>query len=179
MINLLPDEKVILVLRRHWIIIASRLVVVFFAVLISLMALLVLWNYEFMEKAGSRLFAFFTLALFYLFLNGLAFLFWTDYYLDILVITSQRIIDVEQRGLFNREASSFHLSRVQDVTVEIKGIMPTLMRYGNLIIQTAGENNFVVTNIPCVYKAQNLILKQVQKAIPQTRNPKSQIPSSK
>ena len=86
------------------------------------------------------------------------FMFWVDYYLDMWVITSERIIDIEQKGLFRREISEFMLDKVQDITVEIPDIMATLLKYGNINIQTAGEKSFTIKQIPKIYEAKNLIL---------------------
>ena len=62
-----------------------------------------------------------------------------DYYMDIWIITNDRIIAVEQQGLFSRIVSEMDLWLVQDVTSEINGIMPTLFGYGTLSVQSAAE----------------------------------------
>ena len=49
-----------------------------------------------------------------------------DYYLDIWIVTNDRIINIEQLGLFARSISELDLYQIQDVTSEIKGIFPTL-----------------------------------------------------
>lgn len=75
-------------------------------------------------------------------------------------MTNKRIIDAEQRGLFSREVSEFKLYRVQDVTIEIKGVLPTFLNYGNVYIQTAGEaKEFVFKQIPNPRQAKDLIIK--------------------
>jgi uncharacterized membrane protein YdbT with pleckstrin-like domain len=85
-----------------------------------------------------------------------------DYYLDVWIITDKRIIDIEQHGLFNREISEFNLNRVQDVTVEIRGILATLFDFGNLHVQTAGDHReFVFKQVPDPQKAKTTILQLV------------------
>lgn len=61
----------------------------------------------------------------------------TNYYLDILIVTNQRIIDIEQLGLFARDVTSAPLQNVEDIKVEVIGILPSLFDFGNLHIQTA------------------------------------------
>jgi hypothetical protein len=74
---------------------------------------------------------------------------WTDYYLDTWVITNSRIIDIEQKGFFSRQISSFRVDRIQDVTVDTHGIIATLLHFGNIQVQTAGaEQKFVINGIP-------------------------------
>lgn len=92
-----------------------------------------------------------------------AFLFWMDHYLDVWIITNERVIDVEQRGLFRRETSEFSMDKVQDITVEIPHMIATFLRYGNLRIQTAGEKSFNIKDVPDVYEIKKIIMDQVTK----------------
>lgn len=62
-----------------------------------------------------------------------------DYYLDITIVTNDRILDIEQKGIFGRQISELDLSRIQDVNSEIKGIFPTIFNYGLVEVQTAGD----------------------------------------
>ena len=62
-----------------------------------------------------------------------------DYYLDTWIVTNERIINIEQHGLFNRVASEMHISLVQDVSAEIRGALHTFLNYGDVHIQTAGS----------------------------------------
>lgn len=62
-----------------------------------------------------------------------------DYYLDIWVLTNDRLIAVEQQGLFSRTISETDLWLIQDVTSEINGIPATIFGFGNLHVQTAAE----------------------------------------
>lgn len=72
-----------------------------------------------------------------------------DYYLDIWLVTTDRIIDIRQEGLFGRTVAELDLYRVQDVTSECKGIFSTMFNYGSVFIQTAGEKQrFTFLNIP-------------------------------
>ncbi len=71
-----------------------------------------------------------------------------DFYLDTLIVTNDRLIDMEQNGLFSRTIAEVDLYQIQDVTSEVNGFFATMFKYGNLIIQTAGSvPKFVVHNI--------------------------------
>ncbi len=63
----------------------------------------------------------------------------TDYWLDVWIVTSERIINAEQHGLFNRLVSEVHLEQIQDITSETKGFLETFLTYGDVYVQTAGE----------------------------------------
>lgn len=77
------------------------------------------------------------------------FAYFIDFYLDILFVTNDRLVDMEQNNLFARTVSEVDLYRIQDVTSEVKGIMAHLFNYGTLIIQTAGTKpQFKLHDIP-------------------------------
>jgi uncharacterized membrane protein YdbT with pleckstrin-like domain len=85
---------------------------------------------------------------------------WTNYYLDVWTVTNKRLITVDQRGLFNRETGSFRLERLQDVNVSVRGILATLIGYGDLQAETASEDrDFVARGIPDPQELKALILK--------------------
>ena len=66
------------------------------------------------------------------------------FYLDMWVVTNDRIIDVEQLGLFSRTISELDLFRIQDVTTDVHGIFPTFFKYGTVTIKTASNNIHIV-----------------------------------
>ncbi len=66
-----------------------------------------------------------------------------------VVLTTQNLMQVEQYGLFNRVVSKLSLANIEDVTGERKGLFATILNYGNLIVETAGEQeNFVFEQAP-------------------------------
>jgi uncharacterized membrane protein YdbT with pleckstrin-like domain len=72
-----------------------------------------------------------------------------DYHLDAWIITTERVLSIEQRGLFSRVVSELDLARVQDVTSEVSGFIPSVLGFGNVYIQTAGERErFVLEQVP-------------------------------
>ncbi|MFA5048010.1 MAG: PH domain-containing protein [Patescibacteria group bacterium] len=83
---------------------------------------------------------------------------WTENYLDIWTLTTHRIINRKQNGLFNRMVAELDLHRVQDVTVEEKGFFSTVLNYGDIYIQSAGEvERFVFHNVPNPYQMAKTI----------------------
>lgn len=82
-----------------------------------------------------------------------------DYYLDLWIVTNDRIMNIEQHGLFGRTVSELDLTKIQDVTSEIKGIIPTLFNYGDVHIQTAAEEKrFVFEEVPNPHEVRKGIL---------------------
>lgn len=72
-----------------------------------------------------------------------------DYYLDLWIVTNDRIIDMEQHGLFRRTTTELDLFRIQDVSANIAGVFGTLFNYGDVTVKTASSNlNIVFRNVP-------------------------------
>ncbi len=57
----------------------------------------------------------------------------------MFVITDQRIVDVDQRRFFQRVVTEIPLGRIDQVSYEIRGILPTVFRLGVVIVTTAGQ----------------------------------------
>ena len=85
---------------------------------------------------------------YYLYVLMFSLFIWMTNYLSVWTITTRRIISRRQNGLFNRTVSEIELYRVQDITSEQKGFWPTVLNYGDLYIQSAGEEErFIFKNI--------------------------------
>ena len=77
------------------------------------------------------------------------FLVWTDYYLDLWIVTDRRIIAIDQRGLFKRIIASFRFERLQDINIDIDGFIATFLDFGTLRAQTAGHSDeFNIRGVP-------------------------------
>lgn len=86
----------------------------------------------------------------------------TSYYLNEWIITTHRIVEINQHGFFNREVSSLLLNRVQDVRTDVDGIFATLFHYGTLTIQSAGaSNHFQMHGIPNPQEQRDLVMKEI------------------
>ncbi len=86
--------------------------------------------------------------------------------MDVWIVTDQRIIDIEQLNLFNRVVSEFRLDRVQDITIKVNGLIATLLGFGDIHVQTAGEmEKFLIKNAPKPYEVKDRIIKEHDRAI--------------
>lgn len=133
------NEQVLRVIHRHWFNILMHLTLVilsgFFVIgSLSVMPLL----FPDIIPGTSALFGFVqNTALLSLWLYG--FLVWIDYYLDVWIVTNERIVNIEQKGLFNRHISELRFSKVQDVTSSANGLIATILNFGDVYVQTAAE----------------------------------------
>ena len=72
-----------------------------------------------------------------------------DFYLDMWIVTNDRIVDIEQHSLFHREITELDLYRIQDVTASVRGVFSTLFKYGDVTIKTASSTSTIVfRNVP-------------------------------
>ena len=82
-----------------------------------------------------------------------------EFYLDLHIITNDRMVDVEQITLFARKIVEVDLYQIQDVSSEIKGFFATIFKYGTVQVQTAGSiPKFTMQNIPDPHGLRRLIL---------------------
>jgi hypothetical protein len=160
MIKLAHDEKVLYIVRKHWFFTFLRAVSTFFFAVAPLLVFIIGASFIGLELNAeiSRLLWILYLVWLIICWVGL-FLFWTDYVLDIWIITNKRIIDIEQKGLFSRESSSMRLENIQDITSEVSGIIGTYFGYGTITMQTsATEREFLMPFAAEANKAKAIIM---------------------
>ncbi len=154
MIKLEEGEKLIKIVRRHYFVVLPMVFTIALGVVLPVLVYLFLTsdlvnlgpNMATTMKTFVSNWGVFIYSLWALILWIVLFIEWTDYYLDIWILTDKRIIDVEQIGFFHREVTSFAYSQIQDITVETRGILETFLKFGTLHIQTAGHNRNIIIN---------------------------------
>ncbi len=159
------DEEILLVLHRHWFDILSQFFIIFVMLVLFFgsYGLTAFFYGSFDDQSLRPLFAFMR-NLFFIFTWITFFIIWIDYYFDVWIVTDQRIVNIEQNGLFARETSELRLEKIQDVATDVRGLIPTFLNYGNIEVQTAAEQEkFIFKNIPDPYAVKDLIMKLQKK----------------
>ncbi len=96
---------------------------------------------------------------YYLSIGLFLYTYFVTFYLDLLIITNDRLLHIQQQNLFARTISEVDLNKVQDVTSEVHGFFPSLFNYGTLEIQTASATEkFIVMKIPHPETLRQVIL---------------------
>jgi hypothetical protein len=137
------DEKIVMFLRRHWFVLLTKylLLIVIGVLPLGLYGLIItLYPAFFQGQIAYSLTILFT-SLYYLFIWISFYTVFLDYYLDVWIVTTHRIIDREQKGLFHVVISEQSLEQIQDVSSNVQGVLPTLLEYGTVLIQSAGAKN--------------------------------------
>ena len=164
MVILDTDEEIIATIRRHWFVMLKVTLGSMLVAILPLVAWFVLGKLGGMPSISLRteeILIFFYI-IFLIFVWMFYFLEWTDYYLDVWLLTNKRIIDIEQKGLFRRNIISLHHDRIQDVTVITHGVIATLLSFGKVHVQTAGERRkIMLKDAPHPEEVKRLIMSHV------------------
>jgi uncharacterized membrane protein YdbT with pleckstrin-like domain len=158
-------EKIIFLLRRHWLIFLGDvlMILVLAAVPVGLYfgirsAAPNLLTDAIMRPALVLLGSAYCLVIWTFFMTR-----FVDFYLDTWIVTNDKILNVEQHGLFSRTVSELDLAKVQDVTSEVHGILATIFNFGNVYVQTAGETQrFVFEQVSKPHEVRKHILELVE-----------------
>ena len=161
-------EKIIILLRRHIFIIFYKIIFWAIAALLPLIFYIIFSEVlsDLINNQYVKPIVVLFISIYYLYIWLFSFHSFVDYYLDVWIVTSDRIINIEQKGLFARTVSEQKLYRIQDVTSELKGFFSTALDYGNVFIQTAAEEpRFIFKQIP----KPNQVAKKINKMVEQKR----------
>ncbi len=61
------------------------------------------------------------------------------WFFNIYIVTNERIVDIDFYYLLYKHFSEADLSKIQDISYTSSGILPTMLDFGNVYIQTAAE----------------------------------------
>ncbi len=159
------DEEIIKVLHRNWFYLLQQFLLLFFLSAIFFVAIIFVPIFfpDFFGSQSKEFMLFFE-NFFMLVIWMYGFLIWIDYYFDIWIITNKRIVNIEQKGMFSRKVSEMEYSKMQDITTEVVGFLPTIINYGDVKIQTAGEREeFVFRTVSDPYHIKNIIFNMQKK----------------
>jgi uncharacterized membrane protein YdbT with pleckstrin-like domain len=160
------NEVVLKVIHRHWFVIAAHLATVLLVscFLLGSLGFIPSLFPEVLTEENWRFFLFAQHSLL-IFVWLYSFLVWIDYYFDVWIITSERIVNIEQRGLFTRRISELRFSRIQDVTSAVNGLLPTILNFGDVFVQTAAEEErFTFRQVGDPFAVKDEIMSLARKA---------------
>lgn len=132
-----PKEDIILIVRQDIAVLVIRLIATAFLfgaiLLIKFLAAFIIPSQ--LEIIINLINFFVSFAGLVLLLSFLRFL--HNFYLSMQLVTNDRVIDIDQRGIFKREVNELAIKNIQDVTYKQNGILQSMLGYGEVIIKTA------------------------------------------
>lgn len=134
------EETVKLVVRPHWLVMLPAILFFILAALVPIGILVAATAASLAPLEGTaRVVVAISFPAYYLTLVTWFFVHWIDYYLDVGIVTNERVIDIDQNGLFRRNVAELDCKMVQDIESEKDGVLQTMFDFGKVTIQTAGE----------------------------------------
>lgn len=128
------DENVLMVFRKHPIVMRKGLIYGSFALLAPMLYILAL---TYMPSHFPTMSFFGLMFLLGIFLGFVVFFpAWIAWYYSVFIVTDQRFIQITQKGLFHRSVVDIGINQIQMVNYEIAGFQETLLGYGTLMMQT-------------------------------------------
>jgi len=160
-----PEEVILLKQRKHWFILLQAKAGTILLGAIPFVVAWLLLSSEILLTSVSAAALVYAGSLWLLIVWMTLATIWTNYYLDIWIVTDKRIIHVDQVGLFSREITTLRMERVQDVTTEVAGIISTMFNFGTLRVQSAGalSGDTIVHGLPDPEGVRRVMLEQVDK----------------
>lgn len=158
-------EAIVLLLRAHIVTLIPSLIAFVF---IALLPVLILGIFGFFGVSAASLLGptQFLLVLIFWYMLVFAygvyrFIFW---YFNVYILTNERIIDFDFKGILHKQASYAKLQQIEDVSPKMIGFFSTFFNYGDVFIQTAGESQeFEFVKVPHPDAVATKILEEVRK----------------
>lgn len=142
------NEKILLVAREHWFRLFARLFIIGVFALLPTGILYLLGTTGMGDDKAKQVISLLT-QLYYLGVFIAIYITLALYYLNVHIISEQRIVDIDQIGLLNHRISELNMETVQDVSSQTVGLFGSIFDYGTVFIQTAGASErFQFENIP-------------------------------
>lgn len=158
-------EEIVLLLRAHIVTLIPSIIAFAF---LTLLPVLILGALGFFQIPIASLLGptqFLLVLIFWymlVFAYGLyRFIFW---YFNVYIVTNERIIDFDFKGILNKQAAYAKLQQIEDVSPKMIGFFSTFFNFGDVFIQTAGESQeFEFAKVPHPDAVATKILEEVRK----------------
>jgi len=161
LIKIKPYEKIVYVIRRHWI---TYIPTIFSFTFLAVLPVAVYYflQQEMPETLTDAYYRAILVLMLSVYELSVALFFYSSflmYYLDLMIVTNDRLVQIQQKTLFSRSVSELDLYKIQDASSDITGVIPTMLGYGLLSIQTAGERaNFVFQSVANVNEIRRQLM---------------------
>ena len=147
-------EEVLVMCRRHWIYLYPRLVLQLLIAILPVLALLLVLRWaDALDGLAAKVAA--VVSIVWLVVWGVkAILVKYQYDNDLWTITDQRIVDSYRSNPFSLKITSADLVDIVDTAMDRSGLLPTMLNYGDIRCETAGERQDI--SLPAVPRPQEV-----------------------
>ena len=155
------DESVLYVFRKHPIVMRKGLIVSSLAMLVGPLYVLVL-TYVKPNDPPSLTFFFLSIIASMVLAYVLFIPSWMSWHFSVFIVTDQRLIQITQKGFFNRSVVDMALRQIQMVNYEVAGLQETLLGYGTIMMQTL-VGDLIIHDVHHPAKTQRKLLEILRK----------------
>lgn len=142
------NEKVLILLRKHNIYLLTPFFIGFVLLAITIIMYWLLTSVDQIGNISQKGLPQLLLTLIILFIITYIYTSWFVRYCNIVILTDEHLVEIEQLALFSRRVSVLDLDQIEDVTFSQHGFIQTFFDFGDLEIQTAGATkNFTFKNM--------------------------------
>lgn len=129
------DEEVLFVFRKHPVVMRKGLII---AVAMWLVGPLYTLGLTYLRPNNYPSISFFFLSLIgSIVLGAVIFMPWyISWFFSVFIVSDQRLIQITQKGMFNRSVVDMGLQQIQMVNYEVAGLQETLLGFGTISMQT-------------------------------------------
>lgn len=165
------DEEVLLVFKKHPVVMRKGLILAMVALLLGTVPALIKPEFTYFYgglAAGTILAAI-------LFLPS-----WITWNFSVFIFTDQRFIQVTQKGFFHKSVVDIGINQIQMVNYEVAGFQESLLGFGTIMIQTL-IGDLVIHDVHHPAKIQKKIIQilrdkgVINVSRPQTQEEDSQV----
>ncbi|MDD5341253.1 MAG: PH domain-containing protein [Patescibacteria group bacterium] len=153
-VSLREDEEPIMLLHHHLIGYAKQILVTVVIIFLSFFLMYPLFNY--LDQIGVALFC--ALLLTGIVYGSREFYIW---YNNIFLITSQRVVDIDQKGFFEKIVSEIPYEKISDISYSVKGFWQSVLKLGTIRIK-AESVDLVVKNITEVARVNQTLVDMIR-----------------
>lgn len=131
----LPNEEVLLMFRKHPVVMRRGLIIAALGLLIG--PLYVLIAGEINEGYIPSMGVYMLIMLGGLVLASLLFFpYWMSWHFSTYLLTNQRFVQIKYKGFFNKNVVDIGLDNISMINYDVKGIQETLLGFGTIALQT-------------------------------------------
>ena len=153
-INLHANEELIAVLHHHPVTYAKQIMITAILILGAFFFMFALFS---LGEIGVALFC--AIILTGVFYGSRELYIW---FANASVITSQRLVDIDQQAIFHKTVSDIDYGKIIDISYSVKGISQTIFNIGSIKVQSSGAK-LLLKNIKEPGKVNQLLVDLIRK----------------
>lgn len=128
------DEKILLLLRQHFVVNAGWILLTVALFLLPFVLMYVSFL-NFIPLNLQRV----AIIAWYMMVFGFALEHFLSWFFSVYITTQERILDIDFYSLTFKKISEAQISKIEDITSETGGVLQSILDFGNVRIQTAAE----------------------------------------